>query len=209
MTEVIIINFEQAVEKILKHEGGYVDHEHDRGGETNFGITKQVARSWGYTGDMADLPRETAKQIYRDRYWNRLQLEEFEDGKLRYMIFDQAVNMGAGTAVRELQHTYNILTGADIAVDGIVGPQTISHINGVDNSQRLRFAYMCARGDRYMHIVDNDSSQQVFINGWFNRLISVAQAAQIIDEGHSTQQQDLSFNELVDRFAEELKNRLG
>ena len=31
-----------AIEKVLKHEGGYVDHPADKGGATNFGITQKV-----------------------------------------------------------------------------------------------------------------------------------------------------------------------
>ena len=33
--------FEEIIESVLEHEGGYVNDPHDRGGETNFGITKK------------------------------------------------------------------------------------------------------------------------------------------------------------------------
>ena len=35
-------NFEKALEMLLKHEGGYVNHPRDPGGETNHGVTRSV-----------------------------------------------------------------------------------------------------------------------------------------------------------------------
>ena len=34
--------FEQCIDHVLKHEGGYVDDPKDLGGETNFGISKRA-----------------------------------------------------------------------------------------------------------------------------------------------------------------------
>ena len=35
-----LTKFNQIIEKVLNHEGGYVDDPNDPGGETNFGISK-------------------------------------------------------------------------------------------------------------------------------------------------------------------------
>ena len=35
-----LTTFEEIIEQILKHEGGYVNDPNDRGGETKYGITK-------------------------------------------------------------------------------------------------------------------------------------------------------------------------
>ncbi|MCD9731087.1 hypothetical protein LVT16_28205, partial [Klebsiella pneumoniae] len=53
---------DQTIEGILGKEGGYIDHPSDKGGPTRWGITQTTARAHGYTGDMRNLPRETAKQ---------------------------------------------------------------------------------------------------------------------------------------------------
>ena len=34
-------NFDEIIEQVLHHEGGYVNDPKDLGGETNFGITKR------------------------------------------------------------------------------------------------------------------------------------------------------------------------
>lgn len=38
-------NFEAAPRHVLVHEGGFVDHPKDPGGETNYGVTKRTARA--------------------------------------------------------------------------------------------------------------------------------------------------------------------
>ena len=35
-------NFDQCMKWVLHHEGGYVDHPKDPGGETNLGVTRAV-----------------------------------------------------------------------------------------------------------------------------------------------------------------------
>ena len=47
-------NFKKCLEIILHHEGGYINHPRDPGGETNFGVTKRVYEEWGGTKDMKD-----------------------------------------------------------------------------------------------------------------------------------------------------------
>ena len=37
-------NFQECLVKVLKHEGGFVNHPSDPGGMTNLGVTKKV---WG------------------------------------------------------------------------------------------------------------------------------------------------------------------
>ena len=35
-------NFDECLKLVLHHEGGYVNHPKDPGGETNMGVTKRV-----------------------------------------------------------------------------------------------------------------------------------------------------------------------
>ena len=48
-------NFDECLKMLLHHEGGYVNHPKDPGGETNLGVTKRVYEKWGGTKDMKDL----------------------------------------------------------------------------------------------------------------------------------------------------------
>ena len=38
-------NYDKCLETILHHEGGYVNHPKDPGGETNLGVTKEYMKN--------------------------------------------------------------------------------------------------------------------------------------------------------------------
>lgn len=111
------MNFDQAFEALLGHEGRYSDHPDDNGGKTMFGVTEAVARRAGWRGDMRDLPLDLAKRIYRAEYWDAAHCGEWPDG-VRFDVFDVAVNAGVTTAVKMVQRA------AFAEVDGLVGPKT-------------------------------------------------------------------------------------
>lgn len=73
------MNFERAFEKLLGHEGGFVDHPKDPGGSTRYGITQRVARANGYEGDMRNFPLAEAKRIARKDYWDAVRADEMLD----------------------------------------------------------------------------------------------------------------------------------
>lgn len=133
------MNFDQAFDRLLGHEGGYVNDPRDPGGETNWGITAAVARAEGYAGPMRDLPIVTAKDIYRKRYWNPVHADELPDG-VRFDVFDAAVNHGPSQAAKWLQRA----VGAQ--PDGVIGAATIGAARGAGplvmaafNGYRLQF----------------------------------------------------------------------
>lgn len=125
------MHFDEAFHHLLGHEGAYSNHPNDPGGETMWGITKVVARENGYEGLMKDLPVETAKVIYKAKYWNAVRAEELPP-VLRYAVFDAAVNSGPGTSIRWLQEA----VGA--TPDGVLGPKTLAAINELNPDGVLR-----------------------------------------------------------------------
>ena len=58
-------NYDKCLETILHHEGGYVNHPKDPGGETNLGVTKRVYLEHGGTKDMKELTVEDVAPIYK------------------------------------------------------------------------------------------------------------------------------------------------
>ena len=111
-------NFEKCLEIILHHEGGYVNHPKDPGGETNLGVTKRVYEEWGGTKDMKDLTVEDVAPIYKKNYWDRVRGNDLPNG-LDLCIFDFAVNAGPGRAAKMIQKMIGV------TVDGGIGPNTL------------------------------------------------------------------------------------
>jgi lysozyme family protein len=112
------MDFDQAFDLLLGHEGTYSRHPDDPGGETMWGVTRKVALQEGYSGDMHILPRDTAKGIYRRRYWDAIKADSLP-ADLRFSLFDAAVNSGIAQAVKWLQRA------VDVVDDGALGPLTI------------------------------------------------------------------------------------
>jgi lysozyme family protein len=152
------MNFDQAFDILLRHEGGFSDHAADPGGKTRFGITEAVAREVGYRGDMRELPLDLAKRIYKDRYWDAVRAEELPEA-IRYAVFDAAVNSGPRQAIRWLQRA----VGAND--DGIIGPQTLAAVRAADPERVLR--RVLAARLRFMVGLPN---WPAFGRGWARRI---------------------------------------
>ncbi len=71
--------FNRFIERVLSHEGGYVNHPQDPGGETNWGITKRTAQANGYNGSMRAMTREQAISIYRKAFWERYRADQMPE----------------------------------------------------------------------------------------------------------------------------------
>ncbi len=115
------MTFDEAFELLMEHEGGYVNHPDDPGGETNWGVTKRVAVQEGYTGDMRVLPKDVAKDIYRRKYWDAVKAEKLPE-EMRYSVFDAAVNSGPKRAIEWLQQSI------EVGEDGILGDLTLREL---------------------------------------------------------------------------------
>ncbi len=154
--------FEEIIEQVLEHEGGYVNDPKDLGGETNFGITKRFYPDV----DIKNLTKEQAKEIYKRDYWDKNRIESLPR-ELWHIFFDMCVNMGRGTAVKILQRAANS-RGRNIKVDGGLGPATIGALKGVE-VERVR-AY---RVKYYSDLVTKKPEQDKFYFGWFRRATEV------------------------------------
>ena len=154
--------FDEIIEQVLEHEGGYVNDPKDLGGETKFGITKRFYPDL----DIKNLTKEDAKEIYREDYWNKNRVESLPQ-ELWHIFFDMCVNMGRGTAVKILQRAANS-KGRNIDVDGGMGPATLKAMKGVE-VERVR-AY---RVKYYSDLVAKRPEQDKFYFGWFRRSMEV------------------------------------
>lgn len=152
---------------ILSVEGGYTNDKHDKGGETNWGITKSRAKECGYTESMRNLSQEKAKEIYYDKYYTRTRINEISDNKIKLSILDWYVNSGRW-ATKKAQVTLNEL-GYNLSVDGIFGRQSLEALNSVNADDFLR-VYHEKQRQFYHNIVKYNPTQKDFLKGWLNRV---------------------------------------
>lgn len=170
---------------IIEREGGYSNNPNDAGGETMYGITKDVARKNGWRGEMKDLPLAVAYKIYSDKYWDALNLDGIEKLSLPIAveIADTGVNMGVATAAKFLQRSLNVFNSQgkdypDIKVDGQIGGATISALNkfllkrGAKGEQTLLKALNALQGAGYISIAEYNPKNETFTFGWFVNRIS-------------------------------------
>jgi lysozyme family protein len=164
MKDKVLTAFDDIIGVVLEHEGGYVHDPKDLGGETNFGITKRFYPDV----DIKNLTKEGAKEIYRKDYWDRNKVDNVPD-ELKHFFFDCCVNQGRGTAVKLLQRAC-VAKGADIKVDGGMGPNTLNAIKKYKPELERCRMY---RVKHYMDIVSRKPEQERFLFGWYRRALSV------------------------------------
>jgi lysozyme family protein len=155
-----------ALDWIIRMEGGYVNDPKDPGGETKYGISKKNFPDL----DIKNLTEEDAREIYAKDYWN-----PDVDGVAGFLVFDTAVNSGHKIAIKLLQRSI----GADD--DGILGPKTKAKINEI-NDKSLVKNYLMYRARFYRDLVWQKPALEKFLNGWFRRLFMLQQF--LFDRGY-------------------------
>lgn len=159
-------DFKRYAPKLLKIEGGFVNHPEDKGGVTNLGVTLETYRA--YCGadktvkDLQNISYGTWEKIMKDLYWDKVKADEIDSQSLAEIIADWCVNSGLA-GVRKVQEIVGCKP------DGIVGPITLSMINTSD-AELLHERIWKARQQFYINIVKRNPKQKVFMNGWMNRL---------------------------------------
>ena len=116
---------------------GYTNDKDDAGGETIYGITRKnfpnlkvwasldklngIVAKRGYKIPQDEM--EEIMNVYYKNFYNKANIEAFEDSALGMQIFDFGINAGISTAVKTLQRLMHI------TVDGICGIQTVTTAN--------------------------------------------------------------------------------
>ena len=180
------MSIEKIIDGIIAVEGGYVNDVNDRGGETKYGITVVTARANGYHGNMKDLPLETARQIYKNRYYLEPKFDRVAtlSPEVAEELVDTGVNCGVSFAQGILQVALNLLNRqgadyADIAEDKSIGPGTLNALasylvkRGKDGELVLLRVLNTLQGSRYIELAKSKPSQEAFLFGWFLNRVKI------------------------------------
>lgn len=174
---------QRIINEIIRVEGGYINDPNDSGGETNFGITAAVARKYGYLGQMRDLSRALAFNIYADLYWDKIRADDLLALSLSVCeeVVDTGVNMGTSRAGKFLQRCLNVLNKRgslyrDLVVDGGIGNATISALRAyIDkrDEQALVKALNCMQGAYYITLAERREKDEDFVYGWLKHRVNI------------------------------------
>lgn len=187
---------ESIIADLIEREGGYVNNPADRGGPTAWGITEQVARAFGYYGDMRQLNKYNATVIYNIRYWEQPRYDQIyllgqhntpDNGlcAVAVELLDTGVNMGTSTAGKMLQRALNVLNNQgklwpDLDVDGNLGALTLHALKtysmqrGAEGARVLLAALNAQQAMRYIELAESKPNQEQFVYGWLRARVMEA-----------------------------------
>jgi lysozyme family protein len=137
--------YDEALRRLLAHEGGYVNHPSDPGGPTNFGITLADYRRYrkpdATAADVRAMKVGDANAIYRAKYWNAQRCDQLPPG-VDYSIFDYGVNSGTGRSGKVLRRVLGLSDKTSVVNDEVlraVGKRDPKALIAAINDERLAF----------------------------------------------------------------------
>lgn len=152
------MNFNNAFERVVGHEGGFQNDPADRGNWTTGVIGQGLNRGtkFGISAmsypdlEIRSLTVDQARAIYKRDFWDRAKADQY-DFAIAFQLFDMAVNHGNGNAIRMLQRAVKV------ADDGQIGPASLAAIKAMNvndvimrlNAERLRFFAKLSTFSRY------------------------------------------------------------
>ena len=149
-------NFNIAIDKVLKHEGGY-----DENGDSKYGISQK----WYPEVDVKNLTLDDAKKIYWENYWKKILGSSIKNQKIANEILDIVVNMGVKGGVKLVQQVVGSY------VDGIFGPHTLDAVNSIDDEELLMCKLKMARIREYVDLCNENPKYRMYLRGWLNRVL--------------------------------------
>jgi len=167
------MTFDKAFEYTMPFEGwdAYTNDPDDKGGATKYGITVRTLKAIRFDvdgdgdvteNDVKSLTYSQAKDILKRKYWDVIQADSIESERIAIKLFDCAVNMGPARATRIAQEALNDLRYG-LVVDGLMGPKTLSALNGSDED--VFFLFLVSRLEQFYVGLN----QRKFLKGWLRR----------------------------------------
>lgn len=171
------------LDRLIAREGGFVNHPHDKGGATKYGITQATLGHWYSIGDnpkaatvddVKNLSEAEAKAIYEKLYYYAMQVNKAPE-EVQEILLDACVNHGGREGWRMMQLAINQLGYDALVVDGVCGAKTLAALQNTYEKEggNLVKEYARQRLLKYDAIALHNPSQKVFLKGWYNRITGI------------------------------------
>jgi hypothetical protein len=194
------VDFKVTYDLIRQWEGNYVNHPHDRGGETYGGITRKYHPEWSgwkyINGKQLKRHEEVSEaemwvlDFYLD-IWIKEGFYSLKNQTLANALFDLRVHVGKRNTLKIVNIILQSMGEQEVAP----GAKWVYSLETVDRWDEYHTApthpslniivtnsspvdiflekLKKYRTNYYFNIVNRDDTQKVFIQGWMNRLNSV------------------------------------
>jgi lysozyme family protein len=158
--------YDEALRRLLAHEGGYTNHPLDPGNATNFGITiydyRKYVKPGATAADVRAMKVDEAKAIYRKRYWDAQRCDELPAG-VDYTVADYGVNSGISRSGKVLRRVVGLPDNTSVVTDEV--------INAV--ARRNAKAIIIAVNDERLRFLKSLKTWPMFGEGWRRRVAEV------------------------------------
>ena len=159
-------NYDDALKRLLVHEGGYTNHPSDPGGPTNFGITIADYRKYinpnASAADVRAMSVDDAKKIYRERYAAPLRFNDLPSG-VDYSILDYGINSGIGRSGKVLRRVVGLPDNTSAVTDQVLAYARV-------RDPKVLVAAIC---DERLAFLKSLRTWPVFGRGWGTRVAEV------------------------------------
>lgn len=172
--------FKISFQKMLVHEGSYVNDPDDPGKETYKGISRVYHGKWkGWNivdkykklsnfPAKLDLDNELQKLVelfYLYEFWLPLRGDDIANQTNADSIFDFAVNTGIRTSVQLAQSIIGT------KADGIIGDKTLDKLNSLDFGY-FQPTFTVFKITHYISIIKKRPVNKKYLYGWIIRALS-------------------------------------
>ena len=123
-------NYKDAIAKVLKHEGGYVNDPDDKGGETYKGVSRKNWSKWigwqfidgakykaSFPKCLTDIAalQDSVISFYKRNFWEPVGGDNIKDQDIANMLLDAAVLEGIKPAVKRAQKIVGITQSGEFS----------------------------------------------------------------------------------------------
>lgn len=174
-----------AEQKTLKWEGGYCNVSGDAGGETIFGMARNMHPNlelWKHLDHFKSTLEPFGKNKYKEleklcknhiafsnemqnfydrEFWSKIRGVDIKDQDLANALYDFAVNSGVSRAVKTLQKVL------DVKQDGVIGENTLL---AIENYKGNLCNDLCSAREEFFKEIAKKGQNAKFLNGWLNRV---------------------------------------
>ena len=161
--------YDEALRRLLLHEGGNDDDPRDPGGRTSRGI---IQREWTtyvahhprrkLPADVWKAPDAAVADIYRTQYWDKMRCDELPAG-VDDTVYDYCVNSGVGRAGKVLRRVVGLPDNTNVVTDEVLSAV----------ARRDAKAIIVAINDERLRFLKSLKTWPVFGAGWSRRVAEV------------------------------------